>query len=221
MGDEFPEAEVIGTDISPIQPSWVPPNVKFEIEDCTQDWTFADNTFDYVHIRYLVGSVVDWEHLLKEAYRVCKPGGWIESAEGLSHEKSSDHTVKPGMAVWDWSKFFIAYGKQIGRTFEVLTGGLQDKYIRKAGCVDVGEWNFTIPLGPWPKDPELREIGRFAYATFAPDLEGFISLPAMELLGWGPTETAVFCTHMRREMMSKEVHWAFEWKNVWGRKPLE
>lgn len=28
FADEHPQAEVIGTDISPIQPSWVPPNVK-------------------------------------------------------------------------------------------------------------------------------------------------------------------------------------------------
>lgn len=33
MGDLYPEAEVIGTDLSPIQPAFVPPNVRFFIED--------------------------------------------------------------------------------------------------------------------------------------------------------------------------------------------
>ncbi|UQC81420.1 methyltransferase domain-containing protein [Colletotrichum lupini] len=33
MGDFFPNAEVTGIDLSPIQPSWVPPNVKFEVDD--------------------------------------------------------------------------------------------------------------------------------------------------------------------------------------------
>lgn len=28
FADEFPEAEVTGTDISPIQPGWIPPNLK-------------------------------------------------------------------------------------------------------------------------------------------------------------------------------------------------
>lgn len=28
FGDNYPGCEVIGTDISPIQPGWVPPNVK-------------------------------------------------------------------------------------------------------------------------------------------------------------------------------------------------
>ena len=28
FADEFPDCEIIGTDISPIQPRWVPPNLK-------------------------------------------------------------------------------------------------------------------------------------------------------------------------------------------------
>lgn len=33
MGDLFPESTVIGTDLSPIQPAEVPPNVQFYVED--------------------------------------------------------------------------------------------------------------------------------------------------------------------------------------------
>lgn len=33
MGDLYPEAEIIGTDLSPIQPEFVPPNVHFFVED--------------------------------------------------------------------------------------------------------------------------------------------------------------------------------------------
>lgn len=33
VGDMFPNAEVVGTDLSPIQPEDVPPNVTFYVED--------------------------------------------------------------------------------------------------------------------------------------------------------------------------------------------
>ena len=33
MADKFPEAQVIGTDLSPIQAVLVPPNLRFEIDD--------------------------------------------------------------------------------------------------------------------------------------------------------------------------------------------
>lgn len=31
FADQFPSTSVVGTDISPIQPAWVPPNLRFEI----------------------------------------------------------------------------------------------------------------------------------------------------------------------------------------------
>lgn len=33
MGDLFPSSEIIATDLSPIQPDQVPPNVNFYVED--------------------------------------------------------------------------------------------------------------------------------------------------------------------------------------------
>lgn len=36
MGDLYPQAEVIGVDISPIQPHWVATNVKFELDDVSK-----------------------------------------------------------------------------------------------------------------------------------------------------------------------------------------
>jgi hypothetical protein len=37
MGDEYPSAQVLGIDLSPIQPVWVPPNVKFMVDDAEQE----------------------------------------------------------------------------------------------------------------------------------------------------------------------------------------
>jgi len=33
MGDDYPESQILGTDLSPIQPDQVPPNVRFFVED--------------------------------------------------------------------------------------------------------------------------------------------------------------------------------------------
>jgi len=78
MGDAHPNAQVLGTDLSPIQPELIPPNCIFEIDDCEMDWTWPDNHFDYIHIRDLQGSIRDWAKFMKEAFRCCKPGGIVE-----------------------------------------------------------------------------------------------------------------------------------------------
>lgn len=33
---------------SPIQPSWIPPNCKFEVDDAETDWTYPSDSFDLI-----------------------------------------------------------------------------------------------------------------------------------------------------------------------------
>ena len=87
FADRHPETEIIGivfllvqyevllliistgTDLSPIQPDFTPPNLKFEIDDCCSAWVYPENHFDYIHIRMLVASVADWPALYRECYK--------------------------------------------------------------------------------------------------------------------------------------------------------
>ena len=69
FADEHPSADVLGVDLSPIQPGFVPPNCKFEVDDINQEWTFPDNSFDFVHIRAMTGCIPDWVELHKKAFK--------------------------------------------------------------------------------------------------------------------------------------------------------
>lgn len=68
FADANPSADVIGVDLSPIQPKFVPPNCRFEVDDITQEWTYPDNHFDFIHVRAMIGSIPDWTGLYKKAY---------------------------------------------------------------------------------------------------------------------------------------------------------
>lgn len=110
MADTYPDANVLGIDLSPTQPDWVPPNVKFEVDDFREEWyvssrkdhdlkhmsispppqttltlqtfrTFGENRFDYVHGRCLIGSLENEPELLRQALNSLKPGGWFEQNE--------------------------------------------------------------------------------------------------------------------------------------------
>jgi ubiquinone/menaquinone biosynthesis C-methylase UbiE len=144
MADQHPNADVIGTDISPIQPSWVPPNVRFEIEDCTQEWTYPADHFDYIHMRYLYGSISDWGSLFQEAFRSCKPGGWVESYEASPRMESDDGSVTETSAMNEWGKFFIEGGKKLGRPFTLIEDDTQKKCMEEAGFVDIQTWDLKV-----------------------------------------------------------------------------
>lgn len=53
FGETHPAAQVIGVDLSPIQPSWVYSNVKFEVDDLEKPWTWPEEYFDFIHCREL------------------------------------------------------------------------------------------------------------------------------------------------------------------------
>ncbi|KAJ9156093.1 Methyltransferase domain-containing protein [Pleurostoma richardsiae] len=218
FADQYPDCEVIGTDLSPIQPSWVPPNLKFEIDDCTQHWTYAPGSIDFVHGRYLLGSIGDWVALAKEAYKSLKPGGFFESYEASPFIGSEDGTVTETSAMGQWGKLFVEGGKKLGQTFTVVPDGLQKKAMEEAGFVDIQEWDFNAPLGQWPMDAKLKEIGIYSQFALENDIPGFVSFVA-NLLGWSKEEVEVYAAHFRREMRNKALHGIIKLKVVWGKKP--
>ncbi|KEZ45881.1 hypothetical protein SAPIO_CDS1250 [Scedosporium apiospermum] len=218
FADEFPEAEVIGTDISPIQPGWVPPNLKFEIEDCTLPWTFAPNSFDYIHMRWLIGSIPDWSQLLAEAYKACRPGGWVESLEPECKFESDDDTVTDHTAVGQWGKIFAEGQKKTGRPFTVVREDLQRKGMEEAGFVDIQEFEFKLPAGTWPKDPKMKELGQLTQMVMEADTEGYVLFIA-NTLGWSRDEIQVYLAHFRREARQGKLHPYYRQKVIWGRKP--
>lgn len=172
FADEFPNTEIIGTDLSPIQPGWVPPNVRFEIEDATLPWTFPESTFDFIHMRYLFGSIADWSALFREAFSACAPGGWVESLEVEVDYVSDDGTVKPDSAMATWGCMCREAGPKMGRPFTILRDRLQRKGMEEAGFINIQEFDRKVPMGGWPLDTKLAEVGRFVQLGFENDLEG-------------------------------------------------
>ncbi|KAI1083005.1 S-adenosyl-L-methionine-dependent methyltransferase [Whalleya microplaca] len=219
VADEYPNCEVIGTDLSPIQPAFCPPNVQFQIDDAEQDWTFEPNSFDYVHIRYMIGAILDWPKLFRQAYRVLKPGGWIESFETEAHYRSDDGTLPADSAMYMWQDLFLEGGKKLNRSFSVITNDTQRKGIEEAGFVDLSIKDIKVPMGGWPADRKLREIGQWAQCTLEQDLEGFVVFMWNTVLGRPLADMQLFLMKYRKELRTKSIHAYLPQRVVYARKP--
>lgn len=172
---------MIATDITPIVSvnSVSNANVTCLIEDAAATWSQPDNSVDYVHIRYLVGSIPDWDALFREAFRVLKPGGYVESLEPSSLFQSDDGSVKEGSALDRWGKVFNEGGRKIGRSFNLIGDDIQRKGMVEAGFDDPVVDDFKVPISPWPEDKKSREAGRCYQMTMDQDAEG--KLPGLEM----------------------------------------
>ena len=107
-------------------------------------WTWKDNMFDFVHMRYLFGAIKDWNSLFKEAYRCCAPGGWVESCEADVEFRSDDATtdLEPVLAMY--KEMFEASGEATGRPFFV--SDLQTAGVEAAGFVGVKTFDYKVSL---------------------------------------------------------------------------
>lgn len=77
VGDLYPSANVLGLDLSPIQPEWVPPNVKFMVDDVESPWLRPLNHFDYIHGRHTVMAIRDWPKLMRRVYEYANSPSWV------------------------------------------------------------------------------------------------------------------------------------------------
>ncbi len=81
MADSYPHAKFTGIDISPIQPLQVKPkNFTFIQANLLNGLPFADDSFDFVFQRLLVGAIPKnkWPFIINELTRVLKPDGYLE-----------------------------------------------------------------------------------------------------------------------------------------------
>lgn len=172
MADLYPSAQVIGTDLSPIQPDFIPPNCAFEIDDVTMEWTYPENHFDFVHIREMFGSVPDWEVFFEQAYRHIKPGGWVEIVEHSVEPISDDTTVGPDHFYTLWGKTVVACGDRVGKSFRIWKEA--KGYMERAGFTEIVESPYKWPMNGWSADPRLKEIGRWNQLRLHDGVEGFM-----------------------------------------------
>ncbi|KAJ5392644.1 hypothetical protein N7509_008134 [Penicillium cosmopolitanum] len=191
VGDQFPGAEVIGVDLSPIQPGWVPPNVRFVIEDMNQsDWSFAEGSFDLIHIRCLAGCLDDWTAFLRRCYDHLRPGGRIEVADCYPHLECDDDTWSNDSYLRTWQTEYHRITGVQGRLWDLST--CLKELVSEAGFENVELSEFRVPMGSWAKDPKLKEIGRYFRAQFIDGAVESYSLALFTRFGnWTSAEVQV------------------------------
>jgi SAM-dependent methyltransferase len=193
MGERYPSASVIGNDLSPIQPSYVPPNVQFEIDDFCDTWTYTASTFDMVHARQIYGCVSDYPKLYGEVLNALKPGGWYEQVEVDVVPHSEDGSIV-GTAFEEWGPLAIEAGDKFGKPLRVLNTMKKDMIA--AGFEEVKEVRFKWPIGGWAAEKKMKEIGRFNSAVWDQGMEGWVLYLYTNYLGvscQGPVPLSPSC----------------------------
>ncbi|OLN85908.1 hypothetical protein CCHL11_05342 [Colletotrichum chlorophyti] len=217
IGDMYPEARIIGVDLSPIQSNAVPPNVHFYIEDAAQPWAWPD-PFDYIHTRVLLGSFGDFKNeVIQQAYDSLRPGGWLESQDFNVEAVSDDDTLAPDSALCRWVAEMNYASELIGRPLS--RSHFLKQWYEEVGFVDVRQHVFKIPINGWAKNPRHKHVGKLWEQNFLDGLSGFSLALFTQVLERRQEEVQVSLVDVRRDISNIHIHaYQHVWV-VWGRKP--
>lgn len=75
-----------------------------------------------------------------------------------------------------WGNLVIEAGETLGKTFTVAYHTKQ--WMEEAGFINVVEKRFKLPIGTWPANKRMKELGIWFRAYFEDGMEGY----AMALL---------------------------------------
>lgn len=228
MADENPQAEVTATDISPIQPSWVPPNCKFEVDDMEEPWTFDREFFDYIHFRTLSGCFKDWDFILKQSWDHVKPGGWVEfqdygceifdhTGRNLTANSNITRENTPPLAYYFHivNEASVKLGRPV-RIVQTLKGRME-----KLGFTKVKEERFVWPLGDWPKDKSLRELGGYSRMGLNDGLQAFGLQLLTRVAGYSVQEVETLVEAAKKDMSKQGGKYYAQGLFVYGQRPKD
>jgi hypothetical protein len=182
LSRQYPEAHVLGNDLSRIQPPWAPGNCTFEVDDAESEWIFPPKHFDYIHMRAMAGCFKDWPLMHSRAFEHLQPGGYFE----LQDHGATLYTAGPDRSVFSleepidapsssplaaWWNFMLRAAREYGKPFQIASG--IPELLEQLGFVDVTVKKCAWSLTPWPEIPELDKLGEWGRMGMVESLNSF------------------------------------------------
>ncbi|KAK1460716.1 hypothetical protein CCUS01_08821 [Colletotrichum cuscutae] len=230
--------QILGIDLSAPQQEFVPPNVRFEIDDIEEEWTYSE-PFNYIHSRFMNASVANWKEYLNKCYesvifqqypltsRIGRltglglsniaPGGYLELLENQVDPVSDDNTLPKDSSIHEYVNLIRSGSEKMGRVFADVS--TLKSLVVEAGFVDVELRIFKWPMNGWPKDEKYKKLGLWCHENFSSALEAVCIALLTRVHGWTRDEVDVFLVNVRNDLKNRSYHAYFHIYSVVGRKP--
>ncbi|PGH13773.1 hypothetical protein AJ79_03472 [Helicocarpus griseus UAMH5409] len=238
FADQYPNAQVIGIDITPIQRRFTPPNCTFEIHDMEADWPYGTTTttsttctpsstittvttctpatFDFIRTREIPGAVHDYQKLFTQAYNHLKPGGYLEMQSMEANYFSDDGTHERAVSAVQWRRLLVEASRMVGKELGVEVGWKEA--MERAGFRGVKEIVYKVPFSPWPKGPHWEELGRYQAAHIQEMVQAYSLALFTRVLGWSTKELDILLTAVGNDFRDPQSHLYAKIRVVYGQK---
>ncbi|KAI0179086.1 S-adenosyl-L-methionine-dependent methyltransferase [Hypoxylon sp. FL1284] len=215
VADMFPSAQVVGCDLSPIQPVWVPSNVRFIIDDIEDEWAHGDN-WDLVHVRQVFPAISSPRVVCKQSFSHLKPEGWIEIQDYGGILKCDDGTLPANSLLTAFHDMTSEAMTKRGIVWSIANE--MEAILLEAGFVNVQCKKFKCPIGIWPKAKRLRLVGLYTRSVFG-DLMDALAPRIFPALSKSPQQIEEFLAAAQHELQTTDAHMYLDYFCWYAQKP--
>ncbi|EAQ89710.1 hypothetical protein CHGG_06329 [Chaetomium globosum CBS 148.51] len=189
MGDLFATSNILGVDLSPIQPEWVPPNVRFMVDDVESPHLRPGGWFE-----------------MQEVYH-------YPLSASKTRPVPPDHPVARYWALID-----EGLGK-LGINFHSAADGRLAAMMRDVGFVNVTERVLQIPVGTWAKNKVLKTVGLYWRTILIDGIQAIALGPLTRGCGWSREQVELFLIEVRKGYHDNSLLAYMPLHIVYGQKP--
>lgn len=148
--------------------------------------------------------VQNWPRLLRRAFKHTKPGGYFEIQEFAIRAWSDDSSLKEDSPYAQYLKSLDEASKKSGKELNIYDRLKQ--WVIDAGYTDVVEKVYLLPLGPWPKDPTFKDLGRWEAIAAQEAVEAYGLRLYTQVLGWSAEEAKTHFALVKSQLKDRRVH---------------
>ncbi|KAI9711592.1 MAG: hypothetical protein M1820_002157 [Bogoriella megaspora] len=130
---------------------------------------------------------------------------------------SEDQWPVPTPSLTRWTSEIVEGIKSLG--LEPEPGPKLETWVREAGFINVAHHLLPIPVGDWPKDKKLKQIGKADLLQFLDGLDAISLRVFTTTRGWKPEEVQVLLADVRRTLKDRGVHAQHDFHVVYGQRP--
>ncbi|QRW06887.1 methyltransferase domain protein [Ceratobasidium sp. AG-Ba] len=184
MAQQFPHVDFLSVDNVPLTAHIPRPNIEFEVYDLFNGIVAPDESFDMIHIRQSTAHIRNPTELIRELYRVLKPGGlllFVDSQLDIFDAKDPKYPARAKYPGLDRGLQIVRTSlaqqgvnpylwrdlpRLLGPQSEIWRNGPEmNRGKRQVGFRTIRTKAHIFPVAEWPRDTYKKAMGRLAGDT--------------------------------------------------------
>ncbi|PMD22671.1 S-adenosyl-L-methionine-dependent methyltransferase [Hyaloscypha hepaticicola] len=217
FGAQNPQSQVLGIDLSPIQPEWIQPNVQFIVDDIEAIWSYRFK-FNLIYGRMLAHSIRDWPRLFQQSFDNLAPGGYVEFVNVSPVLEVQDGSPRKPSALREWSQNIVQCYKELG--IDIDSPSSHRHGLKQVGFEDIVEVKESWPLNTWPKERSDKILGAWSRENLLMGLSGSSLALFTRVIHWPKDRIEMLLLEVRNEIKDRGIHASWPIYVVYARKPM-